>query len=382
MPFTNDARRAVHRPAGHVGRMLDDEELASRVAAGDDAALGELYARHSLRLYRYCRSIVHDESDAQDAVQSAWVKALIALEGRNRDAPLSPWLYRICHNEAVSLLRRRLPLEGMGDDVRWVASAEQAAVDRERFAAVMRDLHLLPERTRSALVMRELGGLSHEEIAAAQQTSVGAAKQSILEARRGLSDLAAGREAACADICQTISDGDRRVLRGRRVRAHLADCASCAGFAASIAERRSALRAVVPAFLPSLARTILQRVRHAWSRPATTAAASTGSSAGAATVAVTTGKSLSLIAMSKALVSAALVGASAWGGIASTVDRRPSAFDARPALDTRRRPGLGTRDDPISSSNLSNGGTGHTTHARLVVIESPVGKASARACHR
>ena len=123
----------------------------------------------------------------------------------------------------------------------------------------MGDLAALPERARSALVMREFSGFSHEEIAIALNISPGAAKQAIFEARRGIAECAEGRAMACAEICQAISDGDRRVLRGRRVRAHLRDCPSCAAFAASIEARQLELRALVPVLPAAVSAVVLAR---------------------------------------------------------------------------------------------------------------------------
>src|SRR5207302_642628 len=83
--------------------------------------------------------------------------------------------YRIAHNESVSLLRRRdqrRDVPEVGAEI--VASAEEQVIDRERFAALIADLNELPERPRGALLMRELSGLSHEEIALALSTSVAA----------------------------------------------------------------------------------------------------------------------------------------------------------------------------------------------------------------
>jgi RNA polymerase sigma factor (sigma-70 family) len=225
-----------------------DETLAHLVAEASEAAFAVLYERHHRALYRYCRSVVRDEADAQDALQSAWTRALVALRRGQRDAPVRPWLYRIVHNESVSLLRRRgrrteEPPVVAADRV---PSAEDHALDRERFASLLADLKELPERPRGALLMRELSGLSHEEIAAALDTSVSAAKQCIYEARRDLAELAAGRATPCDDICRRISDGDRRVLRGRRVAAHLRDCPSCAAFASAIDTRTAALHALAP----------------------------------------------------------------------------------------------------------------------------------------
>ena len=133
------------------GEGTDDERLAARVGAGDHAAFSAIHDRYSAALYRYCWSILRDESDAQDTLQSAWIKALVALGQGQRDAPLRPWLYRICHNEAISLLRRRRPVRELDMEIPGAASAEHIAVERERFARLIADLQTLPERSRGAL---------------------------------------------------------------------------------------------------------------------------------------------------------------------------------------------------------------------------------------
>jgi RNA polymerase sigma factor (sigma-70 family) len=173
---------------------LGDERLARLVAGGNDRAFTALYERYHQPLYRYCRSIVRNETDAQDALQSTFAGALVALRRGQRSAPVRPWLFRIAHNEAISVLRRR----GAGEELSEVsggsvASAEDQAGDRRRFALLVADLRELPERLRAALLMRELSGLSHEEIAIALDTSLGAAKQAIFEGRRGLAEFAEGR---------------------------------------------------------------------------------------------------------------------------------------------------------------------------------------------
>src|SRR5436309_14093529 len=86
---------------------LGDERLAARVQTGDERAFAVIYDRHGQALYRYCRSILRDEGDAQDALQSTFERAFSALLRRQRNAPLRPWLYRIAHNEAISVIRRR-----------------------------------------------------------------------------------------------------------------------------------------------------------------------------------------------------------------------------------------------------------------------------------
>src|SRR5581483_11107118 len=104
-------------------------------------------------------------------------------------------------------------------------------------ATLVDDLADLPLRARSALVMRELSELSHEESAVALGITVGAGKQAVFEARHALHEAAEGRAMACEEVRRRISDGDGRALRGRRIRAHMRDCGGCAAFAAAIPER-------------------------------------------------------------------------------------------------------------------------------------------------
>ena len=94
--------------------------------------------------------------------------------------------------------------------------------------------------------MRELNDLSYEDIGAALATSPAAAKQSVFEARTALLEVAEGREMECAATREAISAGDRRVLRGRKIRAHLRGCDRCRDFEAAIGDRRETLAALAP----------------------------------------------------------------------------------------------------------------------------------------
>jgi len=230
-----------------------DEGLARLVPRGDRAAFRLLYERYHQPLYRYCRSLLRHEADAEDALQSTFTAAFSALADGRRDAPIRPWLFRIAHNESVSLLRRRRPELELSDLTQpSTASLEEQVEERERFSTLVSDLGELTDRQRGALVMRELSGLSHDEIALALATSVNAAKQTIFEARRALTEFAEGRAMVCDEVCRLISESDGRVLRGRRIRAHLRECSACSAFAAMIPERRAQLQALAPP-LPAIA---------------------------------------------------------------------------------------------------------------------------------
>ena len=282
------AARAPHARGRPTLALAGDERLAAAVGRGDQRAFATIYERYHQALYRYCRSILRDDADAQDALQTAMVGAFVALQNGRRDAPLRPWLFRIAHNTAISALRRRRPTVEIGDadGLAW-GSAEVRFEERERLALLVSDLGALAERQRGALVMRELSGLSHEDIATALGITVGGAKQAIFEARRALLDFQEGREMSCEAIQQVISEGDGRMIRGRRVRAHLRECSTCATFAQAIPRRREALQLLAPPLAPIAVGGLLARLAGSGHGGGGAAAGLAGKSAAVALVAKT-----------------------------------------------------------------------------------------------
>src|SRR3954462_2802879 len=118
-----------------------------------------VYERHHQALYRYCRSILRHEQDAQDALQSAMTRAFAALQTERRDLEMPPWLFRIAHNEAVTILRRRDRTSALDESVGVAGGLEARVLERETLRLLSHDLADLPERQRCALVLRELNGL-------------------------------------------------------------------------------------------------------------------------------------------------------------------------------------------------------------------------------
>jgi RNA polymerase sigma factor (sigma-70 family) len=342
--------------------VLADERLARLVGGGSDRAFAALYERYHQPLYRYCRSMVGNDTDAQDALQSTFAGALVALRRGQRDAPLRPWLFRIAHNESVSLLRRRRPEDELPEGLESsTVSVEDAVEARARLALLMADLRDLPERQRGALVMRELSGLTHEEVALALGISVGAAKQTVFEARRSLMEFSEGRAMACEEIRRVVSDGDKRALRARRVRAHLRGCSGCATFAAAIPARRADLLALSPA-LPAIAASgLIARITGAGS----------GHSGGGGLVVGATGKTVGVAMSAKTIaVGVVVVATSAVGAAgvlqhfehAAQVPRRgggASAAGSNPALV-----GPGALGRAGSSAGVGHGARTGTTESR------------------
>jgi RNA polymerase sigma factor (sigma-70 family) len=235
------AERIPHRALA----LLPDERLARLASEGSKGAFAAIYERHHQALYRYCRSIVNNDEEAKDALQNTMLSALRSLPGEQREIALKPWLFRVAHNESISVLRRRSPdtsIEAAGE----IPSVVPDPAVRERLRGLFLDLRQLPERQRSALVMRELNGLNYSEIAGALDTSEAAAKQVVYEARSALHELEEGRELACETVQRAISARDGRVLRGRKLRAHLRDCDGCRSFRQAIGRRQRDLSALAP----------------------------------------------------------------------------------------------------------------------------------------
>ena len=243
----SDATALPHPLPGALRRSLKDERLAARAAGGDERAFAAIYRRHHQDLYRYCQAILGNPQDANDALQNTMLRVLSALPGEQREIKLRPWLYRIAHNESISLLRRRRPTAEIDPEAATAEGDPHASLEaRMRLRQLTADLAQLPDRQRAALLMRELSGLSCDEIAAALSTSSGVARQTIYEARTALQQMAEGREMSCDAVKRAISDGDGRTLRRRDLRAHLGACESCADFGAGIRQRQDAFGALCP----------------------------------------------------------------------------------------------------------------------------------------
>ena len=144
-------------------------------------------------------------------------------------------------------MRRRRPQTELAPELEpTVPGPEVDAEQRSRLEQLVDDLQSLPERQRGALVMRELNGLSYDDIGSALGLTNEAARRAVFDARNALHAAADGRATECVSVRHSISDGDRRSLRARSIRAHLRSCDDCASFQRSIGARRADLHLLAP----------------------------------------------------------------------------------------------------------------------------------------
>jgi RNA polymerase sigma factor (sigma-70 family) len=282
--------------------------LSRRARRGEQGAFEEIFREHHQEIYRYCLAILRNPADAEDALQSTMSAALRALPGEAREMELRPWLFRVAHNESISIVRarRERPLAGE-PTTEQVGSAATELEDRDRLRTLVDDLKGLPERQRAALVMRELSGLAYGEIAAALGCAEGAARQSVYEARVALRSRAEGREMGCDEVRRAVSDGDGRRVRGRKLKSHLRACGGCADFTAAIDVRRHDLQALCPPLPIAAAGGILAGlgIGGAGAAGATTGVAAVGSGAAAVGGGVAAGASVKAATVVAAVVVAA-----------------------------------------------------------------------------
>lgn len=226
----SEAASSADVPLVGALRLLSDERLAGRAAAGDQRAFAAIYRRYRQELYRFTLAIVGDAEDAADVLQSTMVKAMRALPGERREIQLKPWLYRVAHNESVELLRRRRAAVQLSPELPAAdPPPHEEAEQRSRLRTLLRDLEELPDRQRSALLMRELAGLGFDEIAGVLEASRGVARQTVYEARLSLRQMEEGRGLECRSVTLSLSEQDGRVVRRRDLRAHIRECPTCRG---------------------------------------------------------------------------------------------------------------------------------------------------------
>jgi len=161
---------------------LDDGALVELACRHDGAAFRQIMQRHNRRLFRVARSVLGNDSEAEDVVQEAYMRAFSHLGGFRREARLSTWLTRIVLNEALGRLRQRRPLVDLAsidaiseqgrDRITMLPSAfrdgdpEAAAARAEVRRLVERAVDQLPEAFRMVFVLRDMEDMSIEETAA------------------------------------------------------------------------------------------------------------------------------------------------------------------------------------------------------------------------
>lgn len=179
-----------------------DQQLVERVQRGDKHAFDLLVAKYQRKLGRLISRFVRDTGEAEDVTQEAFIKAYRALPGFRGDSAFYTWLYRIGINTAKNYLlanKRRAPTSTPFDAeesesfedaglLHEISTPENELMSKQVVNVVQVALQQLPEDLRSALTLREIEGLSYEEIASVMNCPVGTVRSRIFRAREAVAE--------------------------------------------------------------------------------------------------------------------------------------------------------------------------------------------------
>ncbi len=176
-----------------------DQKLVVRVQKGDKTAFDLLARKYQHKIAKLVSRFVRDRSEVEDVTQEALIKAYRAIGSFRGESAFYTWLYRIAVNTAKNYLEsmgRRPPgsdmeIEGAeliesGESLRDQATPERQALTDEIAATVHRVIEKLPEDLRTAITLRELEGLSYEEIAQMMDCPIGTVRSRIFRAREAI----------------------------------------------------------------------------------------------------------------------------------------------------------------------------------------------------
>src|SRR3989454_1573137 len=184
------------QPARQVARIpqQDEADLVARAVAGDRAAFGLLVERYAGVARRVARAVLGNSEDADDAAQDAMLSALVKLEQYDARRPFGPWLLRIVANAATDRRRRRSVRRVEPLHVGLTAGGPRPDTTAERRALnerLRQALAELPEQRRMAVVLFDVEGYTHREIAAVLGIPEGTVRSEVFHARRRLRVLLA-----------------------------------------------------------------------------------------------------------------------------------------------------------------------------------------------
>lgn len=185
-----------------MGDREADQALVERVQSGDKQAYGLLVSKYQRKLMRLLSRLIRDPAEVEDVAQETFIKAYRALPNFRGDSAFYTWLYRIGVNTAKNWLvanGRRTPtstdidseeaeLYAEGDLLRHSDTPEHMMMSKQIADTVNSAMQKLPDDLRTAITLREIEGLSYEEIAQAMDCPIGTVRSRIFRARDAIAD--------------------------------------------------------------------------------------------------------------------------------------------------------------------------------------------------
>jgi RNA polymerase sigma factor (sigma-70 family) len=225
-------------------RAATDARLVTLVREGRPAAFEAVYERYHRPILAFCRQLLRDPEEAADVAQHTFLAAYNTIISSERTILLRAWLFAIARNRCYSVLRARR-LRATSEVVEPVTEGLTAQVlRREDLRQLLRDVGRLPEDQRTALVLAELGTLSHQEIALALRVPPNKVKALVFQARESLIAMQVARDTDCSEIRRQLATLRGAALRRGNLRHHLRDCVGCQEFRNQQLRRRGRLSVI------------------------------------------------------------------------------------------------------------------------------------------
>src|ERR687894_574241 len=231
--------------------LAGDGRLVEQVRRGSDVAFEVAFERHVPAILAFCRHMLGTREEAEDAVQHTFAAAYRDLQrGRDRDIALKPWLFAIARNRCLSVLRARREVPTAVDALEsgspsGAGLAEQVE-ERADLRNLLADVRELPDEQRAALLLTELGDLTHAEVAGVLGCEVGRVKGLVFRARSALIARREAREASCESIREQLANLRGGSLRRSELRLHLRECSGCRGYREQVRQQRRMLAVALP----------------------------------------------------------------------------------------------------------------------------------------
>ena len=327
------------------------------IADGDAEAFAALYERHHRGLLSFCRHTLGSREEAEDVVQHTFLAAYRQLgeQGRTLEAPRA-WLYTVARNGCLTLLRTRRE-SGRESAEPATAGLADEVQRRADLRDLLSDVAELPEDQRSALILSELGDLSHDEIAEILGRPTAQIKALVFRARSALIEGRDARDTTCSDIREQLSTLTGGSLRRGSLRRHLRVCTGCSEFREQVRRQRTALGIVLPVVPTIGLGDTLAAASGAGSMGGAGLAGAGVGGAGAPTVGVVAGSSKVFAGLAlkagalKTVAVVATTGAVAAGG--GVAVERSGGSDPRPPAESRVGAQRAAPADPSAGGAIS-----------------------------
>jgi RNA polymerase sigma factor (sigma-70 family) len=228
---------------------FSDELLIKRLRDGESRAFEAIYDRYERPIRSFCRHMLGQPEDADDAAQHTFLAAYRELVGSEKEIDLRPWLFTIARNRCRTLLRARYRGLAFCESMEYEPSVEGLSVEverREQLRDLMRDIARLPEDQRAALLLTQLDTLRHDEVARVLEVPAEKVKALVFQARSSLVASELARETPCREIREQLATLTGAGLRRRTLRRHVRDCAGCREFELELRRQHRAILVLLP----------------------------------------------------------------------------------------------------------------------------------------